>query len=301
MNKKLGCMLGLAVGDALGSAVEFKYRDTFPIVTDLIGGGPFKLLPGQWTDDTSMALCSLQSFIDKSEFDPSDQMDKFLSWYLDGYMSSNGLCFDIGYTTMEAIEKWISDKSTPYHGNIHHKSAGNGSIMRLAPVPIYFADDFDKAIHFSAMSSKLTHGTRMCIDACKYMCGIILGAMSGESKSEILRARYHPIKGQWDCDELHPEILKIANGSFKDKKRHEIESSGWVIHTLEAALWAFVNSGTFESSLIKAVNLGYDSDTVGAVCGQISGAYYGYDNIPDRWLSKLTDVSKIVEMTHHIS
>ncbi|HIB84734.1 MAG TPA: hypothetical protein EYO59_09085, partial [Chromatiaceae bacterium] len=159
-----GALLGLAVGDAVGTAVEFKSSGSFPEVTDMIGGGPFGLDPGQWTDDTSLALCLAESLIDTQGFDPADQLERYLMWYHEGYWSSNGKCFDIGATTEDALIRFETNGDTA-SGGLNDRSAGNGSIMRLAPVPLYYCGSPAEAIHFSGESSRTTHGLPVCIDA----------------------------------------------------------------------------------------------------------------------------------------
>ena len=160
-----GCLLGLAVGDALGTTVEFKAPGSFPPLTDIVGGGPFALKKGEWTDDTSMALCLAESLITCQSFDPHDQMQRYMRWWKEGYLSSNGRCFDIGNTVSHALLKF-SHTGDPMAGSTDPRSAGNGSVMRLAPVPLFFAYDPEKAIHMSAESSRTTHGALTCLDAC---------------------------------------------------------------------------------------------------------------------------------------
>jgi ADP-ribosyl-[dinitrogen reductase] hydrolase len=148
-----GCLLGLAVGDALGTTLEFRPPGTFKPISDIVGGGPFRLKPGEWTDDTSMALCLAESLIEKNGFDPRDQMQRYVRWFREGYMSSNGRCFDIGNTTREALTRF-ERTGNPFSGPKHETSAGNGSIMRLAAVPLFYAGTPEEAINRSAESSR---------------------------------------------------------------------------------------------------------------------------------------------------
>jgi len=282
-----GCLLGLAAGDALGTTLEFKPPGTFKPLKDIVGGGPFRLNPGQWTDDTSMALCLAESLIEKNGFDAADQMDRYLMWKEKGHLSSNGECFDIGTTVSSALMRYKTT-GNPFSGSVDPHAAGNGSIMRLAPVPMFFAANPKTAIHSCAQSSKTTHGATTCIDACRYFGALIIGALSGEKKETILSDHYCPIPGLWDDDPFCPEIEEIASGSFKHKDPPEIAGTGYVVKSLEAALWAFYHSETFEQGCLLAVNLGNDADTTGAVYGQIAGAYYGCSHIPSRWLDLLT-------------
>lgn len=281
-----GCLLGLAVGDAIGTTLEFHGPGTFEPIDDMIGGGPFGLKPGQWTDDTSMALCLAESLIEKIRFDPVDQLERYLQWYRKGHLSSTGRCFDIGNTVRAAIERFEST-GKPYCGSTDPRSAGNGSIMRLAPVPLFYAGNPKAALEMSEDSSKTTHGVSACMDACKYFGGLLVGAVNGASKQELLSERYSPFPGYWTDHPLVPEIDEIAEGSFKCKEPPEIKGTSYVVKSLEASLWAFYKTDSFRNGCLLAVNLGDDADTTGAVYGQIAGAFYGYQGIPDDWKSKL--------------
>ena len=290
-----GCLMGLAAGDAVGTTVEFMKPGSFPPVTDLVGGGPFRLNPGEWTDDTSMALCLADSLIACGGFDPDDQMDRYLRWRDDGYLSSNGRCFDIGITVSDALNRY-RDTGEPFAGSTDPYSAGNGSLMRLAPVPLFFASDPEYAIHMSGDSSRTTHGAATCVDACRYFGGLIVGAVQGESKEELLSPRYSPVAGLWERQSLCVEINEIAAGSFKSKEPPEIVGSGYVVQSLEAALWAFHRSSTFEEGCLLAVNLGDDADTTAAIYGQIAGVHYGFDGIPATWRERIAEGALITKL-----
>ena len=281
-----GCLIGLAVGDALGTTLEFRSPETFTRITDMMGCGPFNLKPGEWTDDTSMALCLAESLIECRGFNPKDQMERYLRWWKDGYLSSNGRCFDIGNTVRSALS--IFEKTgEPFSGPTDAFSAGNGSIMRLAPVPMFYAGNPGEAIEKSGESSQTTHGAPAAIDACRYLCALIIGAINGVDKEELLSDRYSPILGNWREKPLVPQIAAIASGSFKHRNPPEIRGTGYVVQSLEAALWAFYHGQTFEEGCLLAVNLGDDADTTGAVYGQLAGAYYGEEMLPAAWLSKI--------------
>jgi ADP-ribosylglycohydrolase len=278
-----GCLMGLAVGDALGTTVEFKAPGTFPPVTDIVGGGTFDLEKGQWTDDTSMALCLAESLVKCGKFDARDQMDRYSRWWLEGYFSCTDTCFGIGKTVLRALSLY-QRTGDPIAGSTNPRSAGNGCLMRLAPVPLFFESDPENAIAMCAESSRPTHGAVTCLDACKYFGGLIVGALQGVSKEVLLSSRYSPFEGEWDNELLCAEIDEIACGSFKLKEPPHIIGSGYVVKSLEAALWAFYKSSTFEEGCLLAVNLGNDSDTTGAIYGQLAGAYYGITGIRRDWL-----------------
>ena len=294
-----GCLLGLATGDALGTTLEFKQPGSFPPIDDMIGGGPFNLEPGQWTDDTSMALCLAASLIEMDGFDPLDQMQRYIRWWREGYLSSTGSCFDIGNTIAEALWRF-EESGEPYSGSTDPWSAGNGSLMRLAPVPMYFAGNPPEAIDRSADSSRTTHGAREAVDACRYFSGLLLGALSGVDKETLLSAKYRPVKGLWEKNPLAAKIAKVAEGSFKHRKPPAIRGTGYVVESMEAALWAFHRSRNFREGDLCAANLGDDADTTAAIYGQIAGAYYGAGAIPAEWLDLLTMVSEISSMADNL-
>ena len=291
-DRYVGCLLGLAVGDALGTTLEFTPAGSFDPIDDIVGGGPFGLEPGQWTDDTSMALCLAESLVECRGFDPVDQMERYVRWWQDGHLSSTGRCFDIGGTTSVSLSRF-QRTGDPYAGPTGNATAGNGSIMRLAPVPLLYATSAHEAMRRAVDSSRTTHGAQAAVDACRYMAGIIVGAIRGEAKETLLWQGYTPVPGSWDDAPLHPEIADIASGSFKRKNPPEIRGTGHVVRSLEAALWAFYNSEDFKTGALMAVNLGEDADTTGAVYGQIAGAYYGAEAIPESWREKITFRDKI--------
>jgi ADP-ribosyl-[dinitrogen reductase] hydrolase len=262
-DKLKGCFFGLAVGDALGVPLEFEIRDTHPVVTDMIGKGPFNLKPGEWTDDTSMALCLADSLISCKGFNPTDVMNSFVHWWLEGEHSHTGTCFDIGQTTVAALRNYM-EFDNPWAGSTSPSSSGNGSIMRLAPIPIFYKYNLYDCITYAQEQSKLTHASFDCVETCGKMAACLWNLASG---------------AKWD------DFVYVDQ--YKNIPRDDVQSSGYVIHTWEAALWAVSNTSSFEEALILAVNLANDSDTVGAVTGQLAGALYGYESIPERWIKNL--------------
>lgn len=297
-NRYTGCLLGLAVGDALGTTVEFQKPGTFEPVTDLVGGGPFGLEPGQWTDDTSLALCLAESLVEQGGFDPADQLRRYQRWYREGHWSSTGTCFDIGGATRRALERF--ERTGESFCGTDPEAKGNGSLMRLAPVPLFFAGDPSNAIELSGESSRTTHGAAVCVDACRYLGAFIVGAVQGASKEEILSERYAPVPGCWHARPLVPEIDEIARGSFKEREPPEIAGRGYVVKSLEAALWAFHRTDTFRDGCLAAVNLGDDADTTAAVYGQLAGAFHGAQGIPAAWVEKLAFRKRIESLIQRL-
>jgi ADP-ribosylglycohydrolase len=282
IDRSRGALLGLALGDTLGVPLEFSRRDV-RTVSGIEGGGPFKLKPGDWTDDTSMACCLAYSLITCKGFDAAHQMARYCDWYQYGAYSSTGECFDIGNATRTALETFLRTGEA-MAGSAAASAAGNGSLMRLAPIPVFYFDSFEQAVHYAGLSSQTTHKAIEAVDACRYYAALIHGALHGVGKAQLLDGLYSPVPGYWQAHPLTPSIHAVAMGSYQHKTRDQISSSGYVLHTLEAALWAFYHHDNFRDGVLAAVNLADDSDTVGAVYGQLAGAYYGEAGLPIEWL-----------------
>jgi len=286
-----GALLGLACGDAVGTTVEFEQRGTFPELTDMVGGGPFDLQPGEWTDDTSMALCLAHSLLYRQGFDPVDQMNRYCNWYNYGYMSSTGECFDIGNTTAVALRKYLQDKN-PFAGSPLPHTAGNGALMRLAPVVMYYATDDAAVFRYAGESTRTTHGAQEAIE-CSRLFGLQLrAALLGASRTDIL-AVVPP-------EPLSEKVDALAKGSCLHKRMDQIKGSGYSVESLEAAIWCFWHTDSFESAILKAANLGDDADTTAAICGQLAGAYYGIEQIPGHWLARLAMRDEILSLADRL-
>ncbi len=242
-----------------------------------------------------MALCLAESLVECRGFDPVDQLRRYVRWYREGYLSSRGCCFDIGGTVASALRRF-EETGEPYCGSTDPHSAGNGSIMRLAPLPLFFARDPHEAVARAADSSRTTHGAEEAVDACRYLAALIIGALQGASKDDLLSEHFGPAPGSWDEQPLTPCIAETAAGSFRRREPPEIRGTGYVVQSLEAALWAFDRSSSFREGALLAVNLGDDADTTGAVFGQIAGAYYGESGIPLEWRERIAMVDLINSM-----
>lgn len=284
----LGCLLGLAAGDAVGTTVEFRPRGSFTPLLDMVGGGPFRLEPGQWTDDTSMALCLAASLVACNGFDARDQMERYCRWRDEGYLSSNGRCFDIGNTVASALARF-QRTGDPMAGSTDPHTAGNGSIMRLAPVPMFYFPDLDAATRYAVESSRTTHAAAECLDACRLFSRILYRALQGATKEDVLLGDSATFTGTG-------KIMAIARGEHLDKAESTIRGSGYVVQSLEAALWCFAHTDNFEQAILVAANLGDDADTTAAVCGQVAGAFYGASGIPSQWLALLALRSEIEQL-----
>lgn len=290
-----GALLGLACGDAVGTTLEFQPRGSFAPLTDMVGGGPFSLKAGQWTDDTSMALCLAESLITKQACDPQDQIARYANWYQWGYWSSTGHCFDIGMATRAAIQEFLRSGNA-LAGSADPCSAGNGSLMRLAPVALMYGHDEAQLQDMAALSSRTTHAAPECLDACRLFAVALSRALAGGDKQQVLAL------SSLELDS--PRIREIAQGTWMGKSREQIGSSGYVVHSLEAALWCFARHNSFEAAVLEAANLGDDADTTAAITGQIAGAFWGRGGIPAHWLAKLhqeQDIRGLALSLHQLS
>jgi ADP-ribosylglycohydrolase len=295
-NRRRGALIGLAVGDALGASVEFSSPGSFAPVTGYRSGGPHDLQAGEWTDDTSMAL-ALADSIASVGWDLNDQARRYVAWWKNGQYSVNGRCFDIGGTTRTALGKFLTDQDALASGEPSERASGNGSIMRLAPVPVGHAHLYpDRLAELSRVadeSSLPTHASEQCRSACRYLAAVLAAFVRGEDRLAVLAPDWKPLRILNDIRPLHQLIQEVARGSFRHKQPPAIKGSGWVVQSLEAALWAFHAADSFEEAVLRAVNLGNDADTTGAVCGQLAGAYWGEAGIPESLRSGLARMDMI--------
>lgn len=303
----MGCLVGLAVGDAYGTTYEFTDRFQMPAEDGLpdyiIGGGPFHLEPGNWTDDTSMALCLAESLIEKG-WDQDDQMKRYINWWLNGYNSVTGECFDIGGATRSALSCYnMTGKYV-----IDSQAAGNGVLMRMAAIPMILHGNVNSVLASCAEQSKMTHPSSQSIECTMIMGAIIDKILSGErDKKKILKFNslfdesgkeyYQEMYAQNGCHN-NDRIEGIKSVVYADSPDSLISGGGYCVYTLEAALWAFLNTDSYKAGLKKVVALGDDTDTTGAVYGQIAGAYYGLSAIP--WTDKITWSEKIHTLAENL-
>jgi ADP-ribosylglycohydrolase len=258
-----------------------------------------------------MALCLANSLVAKGDYNPYDQLVRYKWWYRAGYMSSTGQCFDIGAATSQSLneferrqKRFASKYKIPpaeidcfRDAEILNKFevycsedgvAGNGALMRLAPVPLFFYRYPEYAVEYSGCSGQITHGDTKAYDACRYYGALIVAALHGCPKDQLLDKQFYSKQKQWFGGKpLCKEIKEIAEGSFKKEGGYKdgIRGKGYIVNALEAALWAFWSDGnSFEKGALAAVNLGDDTDTTAAIYGQLAGAYYGYKNLPEKWV-----------------
>ena len=273
-DKWMGSFIGLAIGDQLGSLVEGKPRGSFDRVTGIMKGS-------FWTDDTSQALCIADSLISTKTLDLHDNLERFSKWLFDGYLSCKEWGYGCGPTARIAITNFKkSGKLSPVKDQ-----STNGALMRLSPVPLFYSKDLKEAIVMSGESSKSTHNNTTCIDACRLYGSMIVKAVQGGDKNSILNYD----SKLWNDIPLEDYIDNVALGSFKEKNPPEIKGTLNISESIEAALWAFDRSSSFAEGALMAVNLGDDADITAAIFGQLGGAFYGYDSIPNDWKLNLMD------------
>ncbi|NEG56883.1 ADP-ribosylarginine hydrolase Tri1 [Pantoea agglomerans] len=289
LDKAKGLLMGLAVGDAVGTTLEFQARDSSHIY-DMVGGGPFNLKAGEWTDDTSMALCLAETYIEKNCCDMDLFRGKLISWYKTGHNSSNGVCFDIGNTTRYALEQVIKH-GPDWLGNNSPETAGNAALIRHAPVAIFRRKSFIDGWRDASIQSMSTHCAPESIDCCQYMNVILHYLLNGFGKNEAFSPHKIPFLVR---------VLIINAGEYKEKQRDQIRSSGYVIDTLEAALWAVWHTDNFKDAVLLAANLADDADSVAATAGQLAGALYGLSGIPKEWVDKIVQKDRILSMAEEL-
>ncbi|WP_426571099.1 ADP-ribosylglycohydrolase family protein [Aquihabitans sp. McL0605] len=265
VDRARGALVGLAVGDAVGTTLEFLPPGSFEPIDDMVGGGPFHLEPGQWTDDTSMALCLADSIVTVGGMDLADQLRRYLRWRDEGLWPSNGRCFDIGGTTSWQLRRFerTGEAMDP---DRNEEQAANGSLMRLTPVPIAWHRSVPEAAVRSGESSRSTHAATRPVDACRLHGAMVAAVIGGASLDDVLAPTF------WAWGELHPQVAAIAAGSFQEKEPPAIRGTGFCIDALEAALWAVHGADDFRSAVLRAANLGDDADTTAAIAGQLAGA-----------------------------
>lgn len=293
-DKRIGMLVGLAIGDTLGMPLEFKQRGTFTPLETLAEGGPFNLPLGYWTDDTSMALCLADSILAKQGYDSYDVMDRYVDWQDNGYRSSTGVCFDIGNQVSSAIGHYKAQPEVVIDEQ-RTESAGNGCIMRLAPVVIASMaanNSLKRTMQLAAISGRETHYSTLAEEATALFAGLLFNAVSATNKDDVLQMRTTATQDT--------QLITVVNKA-NQKTADELKPTGYILDTLEVAVWAFMTTNNFKEGALKAVNLGGDSDTIGAVYGQLAGAYYGLAGIPQEWLEQLYDYSDIVKLAEQLT
>jgi len=295
-DKSCGSMIGLAIGDALGASVEFMPRGSFKPIVSYRDGGKFNLSAGDYTDDTAMALCLADSLIRNNGTNLQHQLANYTKWLNEGFMSSTGgKAVGCGKNTFLSILAYMKTSQVKASSTKNKKRVGNGSLMRIAPISIFYRNDLFSAMSTTNESSYTTHALQICADACMVYTTLIYGVLNSASKEEILSQNTANciLNNVIDNYEFDKNIAHILCGSYKKKAINDIKSGGYVANSLEAALWCFYTTNSFKEGVLKAVNLGYDSDTVGAIYGMLAGAYYGLSDSDKDFKENLTNFDLI--------
>jgi ADP-ribosylglycohydrolase len=281
-----GALVGLAVGDALGAAIQHRKPGSFTAVSDMLGGGPFELPRGAWTDDTAMALCLAESLVESAGFDPADQVTRYQLWQREGHLTSTGECVGITASVSKALAtaRW-SGKA--FAGSHDPNQLDKETLTRVAPAVLFYLADAREAIHYAAESARPTQQSPIVLDACRYLAALLVGALRGAGRQELLSPRYAPVAGLWEERGLKEPVDAIAAGSYRSKASADLDGGGNILQTLEAVLWVLDHSTNFRDGALLAVNLGLDADVTGAVYGQLAGALYGVGGIPANWRAAL--------------
>jgi ADP-ribosyl-[dinitrogen reductase] hydrolase len=285
-NRAIGALVGLAIGDAVGATLKFTERDNYEPITDMVGGGPFYLEAGQWTTNTALALCLADTILKNRYLDQKDLMSRFDRWWAEGYNSCTGTATGISNNVANALLDY-EDHADPIAGSTDSSSAMNGSLTRLAPVPIFWNKNIKSALSAARDQSVTTHGASAAVDACTFFSALLVDAIGGMQKNDLLSGR--GFSGD-------PDVVEVAAGSWKGKSRSAIQLSYFAVPTLEAALWSVDSSDDFEQAILLAANLGGDADAVASVTGQLAGAIWGIEKIPSHWKEKLAWYDKIYGM-----
>lgn len=283
---------GLAIGDALGVPVEFRERGTY-CITGMIGNGTYNQPLGTWSDDTSLTLALMEHLSEKSDL--SALMDKFVA-YREGYLTPYGECFDIGIATNQAIERYLSGVTPEECGGRTEMDNGNGALMRLSPLSLFLEDEYDihKKYDYIVKYSSLTHAHMRSIVASTIYIQLLISLLHNHKFEVAIKNTKNLITDNFSSNELFVNEFetyysKIFETDFFSTELKNIKSTGYVVDSLLASIWCVGTTGSFEESVLKAVNLGGDTDTIGAITGTLAGALYKVENIPEKWLNQIAN------------
>lgn len=290
-----GLLAGLAVGDALGQATVNRRPGTFTPFGDLVGGGPFDLPRGAWSDETAMALCLAESLVETGAVDPADQAERYRWWQRDGHLSSTGQCLGISAATARALAQaqW---SGSPFAGSHDPARADKEPLARIGPAVALHLSDPVEAIEAAVDSARVTHQAPVTLDAVRYFAALLVGALQGAGKGELTRPMFSPVDGLWTRYRLKPEVAAVAGGGWLEKTPPRIFGGGQAPEALEAVLWAFQRTGTFREGAVAAINLGGDADATGSIYGQLGGAHFGASGIPSGWRDALARRELVVTL-----
>lgn len=300
-------IFGVCIGDALGVPVEFKSRETLknlPVVK-MHEFGSWNQPKGTWSDDSSLTLCLAEELT--KGYDLEKIGESFVKWNKYGHWAAHGRLFDIGGTTRHSIARLIKGESARFSGNIFEEDNGNGSLMRILPLAFYLKNEenIDTLYQTVKEVSSITHGHFRSVFACFIYVIFAIELIKGKDKREAYKHTQELVLKFADIQGFNPNEIRLFESILKnDISKYDedtISSGGYVLHSLEASLWCFLNSESYAEAVLKAVNLGEDTDTTGAITGGIAGIYYGFENIPEEWVNELVrknDIEALCEKLH---
>ncbi len=284
-----GALLGLAVSDALAAHTQFRKPGSFSPVGDLLGGGPFDLPRGAWTDDTAMALLLAESLLERDGFDAHDQVARYTRWQREGYGSATGQCVGISANVARALATALY-KRQPFAGSHDPEQLDKDPLSRVAPAVMFFFADAAASMSRAAEAARITAQAPLVLDCVRLFAAMVRQALAGRDKASVLK----PPRDSWVAN-ARPEIMRIYEGSYIGLMPPEITGGGHIVQALEAALWAFHRGETFREGALLAANLGRDSDVVAAAYGQLAGAYHGVSAIPGIWRNSLMKQEVVID------
>lgn len=285
-----GSLMGLAVGDALAAHTQFRKPGSFQAVGDILGGGPFDVPRGAWTDDTAMALLLAESLIERNAFDANDQVQRYARWQREGYGSATGQCVGITASVARALAT-AQYRRQPFAGSHDPEQLDKEPLSRVAPVAMFFFADAAAAVARAADAARITAQAPMVLDCVRLLAAIVVQALAGREKALVLK----PPRELWILPSTRAEVLAVYEGSYVRRDLTEIQAGGHVVQALEAALWAFHRSANFREGALACANLGRDSDVVTAVYGAIAGAHFGVSSIPGIWRNSLMRQDAVID------
>lgn len=298
-------LFGVAVGDALGVPVEFKSRETIRKnpVTDMIGFGTYNLPAGTWSDDSSLTFCLAEALT--QDFDLNVIGQNFVKWYHENYWTPHGHVFDIGIATRQAISRLAKGEKPELAGGFNETDNGNGSLMRILPLLFYILDrPINERYDITKKVSSITHGHIRSVIACFYYLEFARQIIKGKDKFEIYRKVQTEISNHLTSLSINPTEItnfdRLLIGDIHKLDESEIQSSGYVLHTLEASIWCLLTTNNYKEAVLKAVNLGNDTDTTGAVTGGLAGLIYGFENIPKNWIEQIARKDDIENLSKRL-
>ncbi|WP_022853912.1 ADP-ribosylglycohydrolase family protein [Thermodesulfatator atlanticus] len=299
-NRVIGGLLGLCIGDALGVPVEFESRNSLKVnpLTDMIGYRTHNQPPGTWSDDSSLAFCLAESLC--NGLDLQDIANRFVKWLYEGYWTPYGEVFDVGSTTRTAISRLKNGVPPLEAGPKDEFSNGNGSLMRILPLSFYLEKrDREQQFEVTHQVSRLTHGHLRAQMACGIYIQIAINLLKGNTPKMAYERMKNTVSDYYSKQPYATEFQhfrRIIESDISELPKDAIKSSGYVIDTLEASLWCFLNNNSYTNTVLTAVNLGGDTDTLGAVTGGLAGIYYGCEGLPEKWISKIIRVEDIIRL-----